>query len=84
MSTNQIQTQVPRQRDAEDLGREILRVIRNAAKATPQLIHQLLQGQHPIEDIEAKLIEMDLAGYVRNDLQPVTSITQKGKGYLTR
>ena len=61
---------------------------------SPQQIHELLPthldvGKHntTVEDVEAVLIGLDQAGHVRNDLVPVSSITEEGliaAGYKTR
>lgn len=56
---------------------------------TPEQIHALIPVHldlkaATVEDVSNILTELDLEGYVRNDLIPITAITAKGRDYLTR
>jgi hypothetical protein len=58
---------------------EILKALKQSDRLTPSELHRRLGCQHPLMDIEAELIAMDLDGVVINDLVPQSRITQKGR-----
>ena len=62
-----------------ELRGEILKALKQSDRLTSSELHHRLGGRHRLMDIEAELIAMDLDGEVKNDLVPVSRITQKGR-----
>jgi hypothetical protein len=68
----------------------VLRTLQAQKKpVTPEQIHALIPEhlnlkKATVDDVANILTELDQEGYVRNDLLPITSITPKGREYLTR